>query len=170
LPRAPLLRGPGAAHAGRPNHSRRMELDEFHVHQRCSGTVCERVAITGIFPTVARDFVSPSNSSRRQHHGFSAKQVKSATLPIVSKRARDTIAILQQGDDCVFHENVETEMDAMVLKSANHLQSGAVADMREPGIARAPEVPLRNSAAPARSKRRAPGLQFTHSRGSLHGM
>src|SRR6202041_2753315 len=95
---------------------------------------------------IARDFVSPSNSSRRQHHGFGTEQVKPAALAIVSKCACDATAVRQQRDDCVFHENVETEMDSMVLKGADHLESRAVAHMRESGIPMPAEIPLQNSA------------------------
>src|SRR5580692_9705668 len=111
------LRDQNATHTWWPNHSRGMELHEFHIHQRSTSMVGERMAIARIFPTVAGDFECSSNSSCRQHHGFGTEQVKSATLAVVSKRARDATAVLQQRDDCVFHENVETEMDAMVLKS-----------------------------------------------------
>jgi hypothetical protein len=52
-----------AANAGRPNHSGRMELHELHVHQCGSGVIRERMAVTGIFPAVAGDLVSPANSS-----------------------------------------------------------------------------------------------------------
>ena len=96
--------------------------------------------------------------------------MKSAALAIVSKRARDATAILQQRDDCVFHEDVETEMDSMVLKSADHLQSGAVAYVREPRIPMAAEIPLQDSTVAGAIKKRAPGLQFTHPRGSFLGM
>ena len=56
--------------------------------------------------------------------------MKSAALTIISKRARDAAGVLQQRDDGVLHENVETEMDSMVLQGTYHLQPGAVAHMR----------------------------------------
>ena len=49
-------------------------------------------------------------------------------------------------------------MDSMVLKSADHLQSGAVADVRQSGIPVAAEIPLQNSAVAGAIKKRAPGL------------
>ena len=39
------FRDQNAAYASWPNHSRRMELDKFHVHQRRTGMVGERMAI-----------------------------------------------------------------------------------------------------------------------------
>src|SRR5580700_10907930 len=118
-----------------------MELHKFHVHQRRTGMVGEGMAVTRIFPTVAGDLVSPSNSSGRQHHGLGAEKVKSAALAIISKGTRDATAVLQQGDDCVFHEHVETQMDSMVLKGADHLQASAVAHMRESRIPVAAKIP-----------------------------
>src|SRR5581483_12249721 len=108
---------------------RRMELHEFHIHQSRTRVISERVSVPRILPAVAGDFVSPSNSSRRKNHSFSPKQVKSPPLAIISKRTRDAISIFQQGNDRVFHENVQTEMDSMVLKCTDHFQAGAVSDM-----------------------------------------
>jgi hypothetical protein len=147
-----------------------MELHKFHVHQRRTGMVGERMTISRIFPTVAGNLVRPSNSSRRQYHSLGAEHVKSTTLAIISKRARDAPTVLQKRDDCVFHENVETKMNSMVLKSADHLQAGTVAHMREPRIPMAAEIPLQNPAVAGAIKKRSPGLQFTHARGSFLGM
>ena len=44
-----------AAHARRPDHAGRMELDELHVLQLGAGVVGERVAVAGVFPAVAGD-------------------------------------------------------------------------------------------------------------------
>jgi len=41
-----------AADARRPNHARRMELDELHVDQFCSSVIRKRVAVAGSFPAV----------------------------------------------------------------------------------------------------------------------
>src|SRR5205085_5355012 len=106
------FRDQNAAHAWRPDHSRGMKLYKFHVRQRRTGMIGERMAVPRIFPAVAGDLVSPSNSSGRQHHSFGTEQMKSPALAIVSKGTRDAIAIFQQGDDCVFHEYIQTEMNA----------------------------------------------------------
>src|SRR5262249_33982563 len=119
------FRNQNAAHAWWPNHSSGMELHKLHVHQRCTGIVGERMAIACIFPAVAGNFVSPPNSSCCQHNCFGAKRVKSTALAIISKCTSDAIAVLQQRDYCVFHENVESEMNSMILKRAYHLQSCA---------------------------------------------
>ena len=56
-----------AAHARRPDHAGRMELDELHVHQLGAGVVGERVAVAGVFPAVARDLVGAADAAGRQH-------------------------------------------------------------------------------------------------------
>ena len=61
-------------------------------------------------------------------------------------------------------------MDAMILKSADHLQAGAVAHMRKPRIAMAAEIPLQNSAVFGAIKKRAPGFEFPNTRRSLLGV
>src|SRR5260370_5779298 len=61
-------------------------------------------------------------------------------------------------------------MDSMLLKSAYHLQSGAVADMRKSRIPMAAEISLQNSAVAGAIKKCAPGLQLTHARRSFLGM
>src|SRR5580765_3686761 len=132
--------------------------------------VGERMAVARIFPTVAGDFVSPSNSSCRQHYGFGAEQVKSAALAVVSKRTCDAAALLQQRDDCVFHENVKSQMDSMVLKSADHFQAGAVAHVGKPRIPMAAEISLENSAVARAIKKCAPRLQFAHACRSFLGV
>ena len=164
------FRDQNAAHAGRPDHSRRMELHKFHIHQRRARIVCESVAISGIFPAVAGDFVSPSNASRRQHDGFGAKQVKSPALAIVAKCSRDAIAILQQCDDRVFHEHVETEMYAVVLQRTDHLQSRPIANMRQPGIAMSAKIALQNAAIARAIEQGTPGFEFAHTCRSFLGM
>src|SRR5262252_2342391 len=81
-----------AAHAWRPNHSGRMELHKFHIHQRRARVVGQGMAVTCVFPAVTGDFVSPSDSSRGQNHSLGAEQVKSSTLAVVSEGARDAFA------------------------------------------------------------------------------
>ena len=51
----------------------------------------------------------------------------------------------------------------MVLQGANHLQSGAVAHVREARVTMAAEVPLENSPVLRAIEHRAPGFQLAHS-------
>src|SRR4029450_1169680 len=45
-------------HTRRPDHSGGMKLHELHVDQFRASVISQRVAVAGVFPTVARDFVS----------------------------------------------------------------------------------------------------------------
>ena len=57
-------------HTRRPYHPRRVKLDEFHILQRRTRVVCERLAIRRVLPAVAGDAERPSHSTGRQHHGL----------------------------------------------------------------------------------------------------
>ena len=87
-----------AAHAGRPDHARGMKLDEFHVHQRGAGVIGERVAVAGVFPTVAGDFEGAADAAGGEHDGLGAKEMEAAALAVVAEGAGDAVAVLQQGD------------------------------------------------------------------------
>jgi hypothetical protein len=58
----------------------------------------------------------------------------------------------------------------MVLQRANHLQAGAVPDMRQAGVAMAAEVSLQDSPILGAIEHRAPGFQFAHALGRFLGM
>src|SRR6266496_4591491 len=128
------------------------------------------MAVAGIFPAVAGDLESPSNSSSREDHSFGAEQVKPSAFAVVAKGTSDAIAILQQCDDRMFHENVQTEMNAMVLQGADHLQARAVSDVRQPRIAVPAKIPLQNPAVAGAIEESAPGFQFADARRSFLGM
>ena len=84
------------AHARRPDHPGRMELDEFHVDQLRAGVVGERMAVASVFPTVARDLVGAPDAAGGEHDGFGAKNLEASAFAIVAKGPDDSIAILQQ--------------------------------------------------------------------------
>ena len=68
-----------------------MELNELHVHQRCAGVIGERMAVAGVFPTVAGDFVCAADAAGGQHDGFGAEQLEAAALALVAERSRDAV-------------------------------------------------------------------------------
>ena len=61
-------------------------------------------------------------------------------------------------------------MDAVILQCADHLQAGAVADVRQPRISVAAEVALKNPAVLGAIEQRAPCLEFAHAIGRLLGV
>ena len=58
----------------------------------------------------------------------------------------------------------------MILQRADHLEAGAVADVRQAGIAMAAEVALQNAAVFGAVEQRAPGFQFAHAVGRFLGV
>ena len=137
-----------------------MELHELHVHQLRAGVVGERVAVAGVFPAVARDLVGAADAAGRQHDGFRAKQLEAPALALVSERADDAVAVLEQRDDRALHVHVDALMDAVILERADHLQAGAVADVGQPRIAVAAEVALEDASVLRAIEHRAPGLEL----------
>src|SRR5215831_3365379 len=119
------------------------------------------MTITRVFPAVTSDLVSPPNSSSGQNHGLGTEQVKSSALAVISKRTRDALTVFEQPDDCVFHENVQTEMDSMVLQCADHLQARSVTDMRQPRIPMTPEITLQDPPIVRTIEKGTPCFQFS---------
>jgi hypothetical protein len=96
--------------------------------------------------------------------------MKPATFAIVAERAGNAIAILQQANNRVLHENVEAEMDSVVLQSADHLKAGPIADVGKPRITMAAEVSLKDSSVACAIEQCAPGLELANPRRSFFGV
>jgi hypothetical protein len=159
---ADALRDEHAAHARRPDHAGGMELDVFHVDQPGARVVGERMPVAGAIPAIARNLVGLADSARRKHDSFRAENLESAALAVIAERPDDPFAILEQRHDANLHVDVDALMDAVVLQGSNHLQPGAIADMRQPRILMPAEVPLENAAILRSIEDRAPSFQFTN--------
>ncbi len=61
-------------------------------------------------------------------------------------------------------------MDAVVLQGADHFEAGAVADVRQAGIAMAAEIALQDAAVFRPIEERAPGFELAHAAGSFLGV
>ena len=61
-------------------------------------------------------------------------------------------------------------MYAMVLQRTDHLQPGAIANMRQPGIAMPAKIALQNAAIAGAIEQGAPGFEFAHAGRSFLGM
>ena len=83
-------------------------------------------------------------------------------LAVVSAGARDAARVQQQAQHGAFHVDFHAGVDAVILKRADHLEAGAIADMGQPGIAMASEVALKNPAVDGAVEERAPGFEFAH--------
>ena len=156
------LRDQDAPHARRPDHARRVELHEFHVQQRGPGVVGQAVAVSRIFPAVARDLEGPADAARGQDDRFRAEDPETSPLPVVAEGAHDPVAVLQQGHDGVFHVHFHALVDPVVLKGADHFQAGAVTHVGETGILVSAEVALQDAAVGRPVEQGAPGFQLTY--------
>ena len=137
-----------------------MELDELHVHQIRAGVVGERVAVAGVLPAVAGDLEGAADAARREHDRLGLEELEAPALALVAERADDAVAVLEQRDDRALHVHVDALMDAVVLQRADHLQAGAVADVRQPRIAVAAEVALQDFPVLRPIEHRAPRLEL----------
>ena len=70
------------------------------------------------------------------------------------------IAVLQQLERRALHVEVDALVDAVILQRADQLEAGAIADVREPRIAMAAEVALRDQAFLRAIEDRAPLLEL----------
>src|SRR5262249_33846225 len=159
-----------AADRRRPDHPRRVELDELHVDQLGAGVVAEAVAVAGILPAVAGDLVRLADAAGRQHHRLGPEDDEPAALAVVAERPRDAVAVLQQPDDRALHVDRHALVDAVVLEGADHLQPGAVADVGQARVLVAAEVALEDAAVLRAVEDGAPRLQFADAGGGLLGV
>ena len=65
----------------------------------------------------------------------------------------------------MLHVNVDALMNAVILQGADHLQAGAIADMREPRIFVPAKISLQDAPVFCAIEHRAPGFQFPHAIG-----
>ena len=72
---------------------------------------------------------------------------------------------LQERDDGELHVDVEAAVDAVILQRADHLEAGAIADVREARILVAAEVALEDAAVGRAIEERAPRLELAHAIG-----
>ena len=73
------------------------------------------MTVAGIFPTIAGDFVGAADSAGREHNGLGAKNFESPALAFVSKCTDDTITIFKEGENGVFHVNLDPLVHSMIL-------------------------------------------------------
>ena len=123
-----------------------MELDELHVDQFGAGVVGERVAVAGVLPAVAGDLVGAADAAGRQHDRLGLEDAEAAALAVVAERAGDRGRRPSAADDRALHVDLDALVDAVVLQRADHLQAGAIADVRQPRVAVAAEVALEDAA------------------------
>ena len=167
---ANAFRHQDALDARRPDHSRRVELDELHVHQLGAGAIRQRVTVPCAFPAVARDAIRAADATRRQDHCASLEHAEAAALAIVAERPDDARALVQEGDDRELHVDVEAAVNPVILKRPDQLEAGAIADVREAWIFVAAKIALQDAAIRRAIEERAPGLELAHAIGRFPGV
>src|SRR5688572_1616998 len=106
-----------------------MELNEFHVDQFRPGVIRKRVAVTGPFPRIRCDLVRSSDTAGRENDGLCLEDTKASMFAFVRETSDNAVAVLEQRDHRDLHVNVDTLMDAVVLKRADQFETRAVADV-----------------------------------------
>ena len=82
-----------------------MELDELHIHQLRAGVIGERLAVAGVFPAIAGDFVGPADAAGGEHHGLGLEDLEAAALAVVAECAHHPVAVLEQRNDGALHKD-----------------------------------------------------------------
>src|SRR6266516_3859652 len=98
------------------------------------------MSVSGVFPTVARDFVGAADATGREHDRFGAENLEA--LALIAESADYAVAIFQQGKNRMFHVHIDSLMNPVILKRADHFQAGAIANVRKPRILMTAEISL----------------------------
>src|SRR5439155_21100524 len=122
-----------------------MKLDKLHVDQFRARVIRQRMSVAGVFPAVAGNFVGASNSAGGEYDCFRSENFEATALAFIAKSANRAISIFQDRQDRVFHVHVDAAVHTVILQRSNHLQTGAVPDVRESRIFMAAEISLQNA-------------------------
>src|SRR5689334_5315980 len=102
------------------------------------------MTVASVFPTVARDLEGPSDPASREDNRFRPKNFEAAALAIIPKRPYHALAVFEQSQDGVLHEDVDSLVDAVVLEGADHFQAGAITHVGEARVLVTAEIALQN--------------------------
>ncbi len=151
-----------SAHARRPDHARRMELEVLHVDEVGARVVREGLSVPGVLPAVAGDLVGAADPSGREHDGLRLEDAEVPPLAVVAEGADDPLAALEEPHHRALHVHVDSEVDSVILERADHLEPGAIAHVGEPRVLVPSEVPLEDFLIRSTVEDRAPGLELPH--------
>src|SRR5262249_21780340 len=154
-------------HSRRPNHSGGMKLDEFPVHEFGAGFVGEGHTVGGVFPGIRSDAPVFTDAAGGDDNGFCFEGDEAALFAIVTERTGDAITVFQKACNGAFHENVDAEFDAAILKRSNGFEAGAIADVAKAFEGVAAKGGLENVAGGSAIEERAPLFKFADAVGSF---
>jgi hypothetical protein len=141
------------------------------------------VPVAGVLPRVRGDLERLADPAGGQDHRGRLEQHEPAGLPDVAERAGDPPVLRHQLGDRRLGEDPDhavgvaacdrvllLQRDYLLLQGADHLQAGAVADVREPRVLMTAEVALADLAVLGPVEQRAPRLEFPDPLGGLLGV
>ena len=151
-----------AAHAGRPHHPGGMELRHLHVHEVGAGVERHRVSVAGVLPRIRGDLPRLPDATRGEDDRLRAEEDELAALPPVAERAGDPAVIGEKPIERALHEHIDASVHGVVLERTDHLEAGAVSDMREPRVPVTAEVALQDEPVIRTVEERSPLLELEH--------
>src|SRR5918997_4218638 len=158
------------AHAGGPDHPRRVELHHLHVHELGPCVVGEHDAVAGPLPRVGGYLEDAPPPARGHHHGLRLEVHEAPRLARVGQRADDaTVAVLEEPGYGGLHVDVGAGREDLLLEGPDHLEPRAVADVAEPAVGVAAEGALGDPALRRPVEERAPLLELDDPLGGLLG-
>ena len=92
---------------------------------------------------------------------------ETARFPPVAEGTGDAFAVFEELDDRALHEDVDALVDRVLLERPNHLEAGAISDVREAGVAVTAEVALEDAPVGGAVEDGAPLLELEHPFGSF---
>src|SRR6266852_6447768 len=147
-----------------------MELNKLHVHEFSAGFIREGHAVASVFPGVGSDAPGLADAARGDDDGLGFENDETASLAPVGKRTGNAAVVRQKARDGALHVNVDALLDAAVLKSANHFEAGAVANVAETFEGVTAESALQNVPILGTVEEGAPLLEFADAVGRFLGV
>ncbi len=144
-----------------------MELDELHVDELGARAQRQGMPVRRVLPGIRGDLVGLAHAARGQHDRLGAERDEASRLAPVSESAHDAAAIHQEPGHGALHVDFQALMDAVILQCADHLEAGAVSDVREPRRGMPAEVPLQDPSVLGAVEDRAPVLELADAVGGL---
>src|SRR4051812_2116249 len=118
------------------------------------------MSVASVLPAVRRDLERPADSAGGEDDRSRFEKPETSALAIVAESTRDALAVLEERDDGLLHVHVDRLMDRVILERADHLETGAVAHVREPRVAVSAEVALENAPIGSPIEQRAPRFEL----------
>jgi hypothetical protein len=145
-----------------------VELHELRVEELRAQQIGERLAVAGALPRVGVDLECATDAAGGENDRLRLELHELAVLAPVAERAVDALLVAEEPRDRALHVDGDPEMDAVLLERADHLEAGAIADVREARIRVPTEVALEDAAVLRAIEEGAPLLELVDAVGRFH--